>query len=265
MKKNYFFTLLFTLCVTAISFGQEMLLNGDFENWDSDTAPTSWTKIENTSKESTEKHGGSFAAKHVGGTKDLGQTIADVIAGNSYTITVWYKILENDGEDARIWSYWKDVANASIIDSDTAGALRGPTADGGYFNNNSGAWTKYEATVTAPVGATQFYFELRTYSGATAYWDDLSFVNTTTASLKNNAIEGFATYPNPITNKEFTISSSSASVKEIAIYNVIGKKVLATSFSGIKTTIDVSAMSSGIYILKVIEAGKTAIKKLVIR
>jgi hypothetical protein len=86
-----------------------------------------------------------------------------------------------------------------------------------------------------------------------------------TASVERNAVLGFTAYPNPITNKEFTISSSSASVKEIAIFNVIGKKVVATRFSGTKAIINVSAISAGIYILKVIEAGKTATKKLVIR
>jgi len=84
-------------------------------------------------------------------------------------------------------------------------------------------------------------------------------------SVLRNQIKGFATYPNPVTNKEFTISSRSTSVKEVAIFNVIGKKVLATNFSGTNTTIDVSAISAGIYILKVMEAGKIATKKLVIR
>ena len=85
------------------------------------------------------------------------------------------------------------------------------------------------------------------------------------ASVERNNVLGFTAYPNPITNREFTVSFSNASVKEITIYNVIGKKVLATRFSGSKTTINVSSISEGIYILKVMEAGKTATKKLVIR
>ena len=90
-------------------------------------------------------------------------------------------------------------------------------------------------------------------------------VNDFVLSVSEANILGFATYPNPITNKEFTISSSNSSVKNIIIFNVLGKKVLSTSFSGAKSTIDVSAINSGIYILKVTEEGKTATKKLVIR
>jgi len=68
-----------------------------------------------------------------------------------------------------------------------------------------------------------------------------------------------------VANREFTISSSSNSVKEIVIFIVIGKKVLVTSFSGTRVTIDLSAVSAGIYIFKVMEAGKIATKELVIR
>ncbi len=263
MKKNYIFTLLMTLCLIGASFGQEMLLNGGLENWDTDTAPTGWTKVENTTKETTETHGGSFSAMHIGGTKDLGQTIEGVVAGDNYTITIWYKVIENDATDARIWSYWKNEEGGSVTDAATDDALRGP--DGGYLPNNGGAWSKYEVNVTAPDNATKFYFELRTYGGATTYWDDLSFFKNATASVKNNAIEGFATYPNPITNNVFTITSNSTSKKEFAIFNLLGKQVLSSSFSGVKSNVDVSTISAGIYILKVTEGGKTASKKLVIR
>ena len=133
----------------------------------------------------------------------------------------------------------------------------------------------YRKSNTGPEGTT-FTSANWTYSGvdgleggtnnatATSPFPIGTYTNAT-ASVKNNSILGFATYPNPITNKEFTISSSNSSVKNIVIFNVLGKKVLSTSFSGAKSTIDVSAINSGIYILKVTEEGKTATKKLVIR
>jgi hypothetical protein len=96
-------------------------------------------------------------------------------------------------------------------------------------------------------------------------FNDVLVFEGATASVKNSAIEGFATFPNPITNKEFTISSSSAITKEVVIFNVLGKKVLTVSFSGLKATVDVSSINAGIYFLKVTEADKTATKKLVIR
>ena len=85
------------------------------------------------------------------------------------------------------------------------------------------------------------------------------------ASISRDNIEGFATYPNPITNKRFTVSSNSTDKKEVVIFNVLGKKVFTSSFSGLKEEINISNINSGIYILKVTENGKTATKKLVVR
>lgn len=82
--------------------------------------------------------------------------------------------------------------------------------------------------------------------------------------IKNN-IEGFATYPNPVTSNNFTITSNSGDKKEVTIFNVLGKKVLSTSFLGTKADINVAAISSGIYILKVSEGEKTATSKLIIK
>jgi hypothetical protein len=86
-----------------------------------------------------------------------------------------------------------------------------------------------------------------------------------TASIIKNSIEGFVTYPNPVTNNQFTISSNSAEQKKVSIFNVIGKRVLSTSFVGVKSDVDVSSITSGLYILKVTEGTKTATSKLVIK
>ena len=210
MKKKYLLTLIIALCISVFSFGQELLVNGGFENWDSDTKPTGWTKIENTTKDATEFHGGSFSAKHIGGTKDLGQTISGIIPGDSYTITIWYKVTAGDATSARIWSYWKTSSGSNI--SDNAAELRGPNNN--YFDNNGGVWSKYETTITAPATANKLYFELRTYSGGTVYWDDLSVmhISTTTDPTLN------ITSP---TEGEVIASTSSMDVKfTVANFNV---------------------------------------------
>lgn len=94
-------------------------------------------------------------------------------------------------------------------------------------------------------------------------WADVT--SNPVASVKNNAIEGFATYPNPVTNSRFTVTSSNTDLKQVSIFNVLGKRVFSTSFSGIKSDVDVSSISSGLYILKVTEGDKTATSKLVIK
>tara|TARA_B110000091_G_scaffold94469_1_gene103074 strand:- start:338 stop:2068 length:1731 start_codon:yes stop_codon:yes gene_type:complete len=173
MKKLYF---LFTFLITvSMSFGQEILLNGDFELWDDATSPTSWTKAENTDQESVAANvnGGTYSAKHTGGTSDISQTVAGIIPGNDYTLTVWYRVDAGfgDGTDARIWSKW---SNSGTVDNTTDAAVLQGVGAGGYFDNNSNVWTEYTVTLTAPATANEFYFEVRTYGSAVVYWDDFS-------------------------------------------------------------------------------------------
>ncbi len=204
MKQFY---VLLTFLVTSFTFGQEQLLNGDFENWDNATSPTSFTHIEDASQESIEVHSGAYSVKHTGGTSDLGQLISGIVPGEEYTLTLWYKVESGDNTSARVWSYWK---NGEDNISDNANELRGP--NNSYFDNNSGQWTEYTVTLNAPANADGFYFEVRTYSGAIVYWDDFSFYKTETGSepsLQVNTPNNEDTFPSGTTsvNVEFSTSN----------------------------------------------------------
>jgi len=169
--KKITFLIAMLFATISFSFGQEILLNGDMEAWDDANTPTSWTHVENIDQEAGAGniHGGTWSAKHTGGTKDLGQLVGGIIGGDSYTITIWYKVVEDDGTDARIWSKWK--SGGSNL-NDNPNELRGP--NGGYFDNNGGVCTEYTVTLNAPATADELYFEVRTYGGAVTYWDDMS-------------------------------------------------------------------------------------------
>ena len=156
-----------------------MLVNGNLENWDDTSTPTSWDKAENLTQETTEVHGGSNSALRNGGsgTKDLSQNITGIVGGDSYTISVWYKA-DGDGSDARIWSFWR--TGTTNLDDNVA-ELRGP--NNSYFDNNGNTWSEYSVTLDAPEAADAFFFEVRSYSQSTVYWDDLSFVHNTSYDL----------------------------------------------------------------------------------
>ena len=109
MKNIYFIlSMLLLIAIPAGSgYAQELVVNGDLEQWDDPMTPTSWDKAENISQESTPVHGGDYAAGHVSadGTKDLQQDITGIIGGTNYTISYYY--LDNDAQArTRIWAYW---------------------------------------------------------------------------------------------------------------------------------------------------------------
>ncbi len=171
MNKNYILSLVMTLCLTVASFGQEMMLNGGLENWTTGTNPTDWTTAQNITQESTEKHAGSFSAKQTKdasrGRVNLTQNISKITVGESYSITFWYKIAVA-GKPVKIWCNFRDNDGGFIGGND-------PDVLRANLDVNVNAWTKFETTVTAPAKAVKFWFEVRTFSNTTVYWDDFSF------------------------------------------------------------------------------------------
>jgi hypothetical protein len=102
--------------------------------------------------------------------------------------------------------------------------------------------TNSESTSPFPIG---------TYSNATA-------------STSNNTIIGFNAYPNPVKGNSLTVTTSSTEAKTVNIFNVLGRKVFSQRFSSMNKTMDISGISSGVYIMKVSEGNNIATKKLII-
>lgn len=75
-------------------------------------------------------------------------------------------------------------------------------------------------------------------------------------------IEGLTIYPNPTGIGKVYISSKSTSEKKIEIFDVLGKKVLETTTS--TKEVNVSALSPGVYIIKIKENEASATRKLII-
>ena len=75
-----------------------------------------------------------------------------------------------------------------------------------------------------------------------------------------NELEGFVYYPNPIAN-ELNLSAKS-SIDEIGIFNLMGQKVLSEKPGVPKTQIDLSHLSTGLYIMNVTSDGVSATYRL---
>ncbi len=77
------------------------------------------------------------------------------------------------------------------------------------------------------------------------------------------AIDGLSFYPNPVSTGKIYITSKSALDKEVAIYDVLGKKVLQATLSTKELTI--ASLSPGVYIIKIREGEATATRKLIVK
>jgi len=77
------------------------------------------------------------------------------------------------------------------------------------------------------------------------------------------SIEGLSLYPNPVNNGKVYITTKNDLDKEIIIFDVLGKKVLQTVLSS--RELNVSTLSSGVYIIRINEREASATRKLIIR
>ncbi|WP_100613445.1 T9SS type A sorting domain-containing protein [Confluentibacter citreus] len=84
------------------------------------------------------------------------------------------------------------------------------------------------------------------------------------ASTQQN-IEGLSIYPNPVTEGRqiIYITSKKNFAKNIEIYNVLGKQILSTVLNG--KELNISSLSTGVYILKITENKISETRKLVIK
>jgi hypothetical protein len=83
------------------------------------------------------------------------------------------------------------------------------------------------------------------------------------AFSQEKPIEGLSIYPNPVTGSKVYIASDKNQVKEVEIFNVLGKKIISARLIG--KELDVSELTPGIYILKISEGTAQATRKLVVR
>ena len=93
--------------------------------------------------------------------------------------------------------------------------------------------------------------------------DDISVFDASGLSVNENEITDLVVYPNPVEDNFVTIQSQLEGLREIQIYNIVGKRVL--NIRTAENQLDVSSLNSGIYMLKVSINGQSSTSKLVIK
>lgn len=79
--------------------------------------------------------------------------------------------------------------------------------------------------------------------------------------IKENVIDGFTYYPNPVSS-EINLSAKSK-IEEVTIYNLLGQKVFAEKPNVTRKGLDISYLQTGMYVMHVTSEGKSASYKIV--
>ncbi len=171
-------TTLIIILFASFGFSQNLVVNGDMESWDNATTPSGWEVFDNITQNSTTVHGGTYSAAQTSdeSTQKLRQDVFSIVGGQQYTISYYFFDNVTDAR-TRIWSYWME--DGTYLD-DNQEELR----PGDYSVENAD-WQHYTVTLTAPLNANEFRFDVRTYKqdgnyGGVIYFDDFSITGETT-------------------------------------------------------------------------------------
>ncbi|CAM3504228.1 hypothetical protein FSS13T_10230 [Flavobacterium saliperosum S13] len=170
----------------------------------------------------------------------------DLTYGTTYLVVVKVEKAVDNSTTATLW-----VNPSSLGGAEPAGGIV----------NNAGTSTSFNgfASITLRNASATPKVEIDEIKVGTTYADVTSLV----LGVKENNIAGLKVYPNPVVDGKLFISSDLNSERNITIYDVTGKQVFNTTTSS--ELVNVSSLNAGVYVVKIIEEGKTATRKLVIK
>lgn len=94
-------------------------------------------------------------------------------------------------------------------------------------------------------------------------WDMIDDNNVYTGVKPLEGNQTLICYPNPVTDGVLNLSNAGSSLKDVQIFDVLGKKVM--NLQTVSNRLDVSSLNQGIYVLKVSANNQTSSARLVIK
>ena len=153
-------------------------------------------------------------------------------------------------------SHWAST-NVGADNSSGFTALPGGLFHYNYFINMGQVGLWWTSTYDSTYGA--FYIVLqRDVSSATSSLGKHQGYSVRCISKSNK--DEVSVFPNPLKDKQFIYNSNSSN-SFIEIFNLQGAMIYKKQV--VSNSIDVSSLSSGIYLIKIIESGKTKITKFI--
>jgi len=135
------------------------------------------------------------------------------------------------------------------------------------WDSSSGLTNASQAMPEASISSTSSTakFALYAYSGASGADYDFHITNfqvtTTTLGTATNTLEGFTLYPTIV--KEALNFRSQNNVEAITVFNLLGQKVFSGAPNTNNSSINLSKLRPGVYVVKVSAEGKTGSYKVI--
>ena len=132
----------------------------------------------------------------------------------------------------------------------------------GNYEEAPTAWTQYEYDLSAFQGQT-VRLGIHCVSNDSFVLQMDSFVVEGTLGVDDFNTLDMSLYPNPVDGNYVTIQTPINGVKEVEVFDILGKRVLNTNL--ISNSLDISELNSGVYMVKVTVENQSKVSKLIIK
>lgn len=190
----------------------------------------------------------------------------------NYTLPIVYNVTAQDGA-VKNWTITIEKAKPiiTLLGDAVVSVDKGYTyKDAGFIaKDNLDFYITSEVIISGTVDVNMVGKYILTYTVKDAYQNEssvtriINVVNTGNLGVAGNSIEGFLIYPNPVSDGKLFVQTISDSFKNVRIFDMTGKNVLSILTK--KNDIDVSGLSTGVYIVKVEQDKKELEQKLIIK
>ena len=212
-------------------------------NWQYDTMQTAFEALECVNFSS----GGTG---YVAGTGGI--IFKTVNYGNSWTT------ISDPGNTLPLYGVWFTNPNIGYVvggDGFSSGVILRTTNGGASWTNTPGL-SQTPNSIYFPTSSIGYTCGT---NGAILKYDAAIGINE-----NENLISSLIVYPNP-TNGSFILKMEKEGIINISVYNILGREIFyKEKITEQSTVIDLSSNPKGIYFIKVIQAGKTAVRKIVL-
>lgn len=265
MKK---ITLLIILLITSITFSQNLITKGDFEDLTpgdiTTTAGTDYWFTTNISgnpraavaTDGSNKYG---VLKNLTGLSRLIYRF-DVVSGTTYELT--FKVADEADNDKELTVTLRNGSNdqqqafvpgtqSNVLDviRDAGTAVNGAFAIA--FDTMDATLTEHSVKFTADATQTvDIWFQKNktTSTGGEVYLDDVVF-EASTLGIDDLKAYSFNYSPNPV--NDIINLSASKTIDNITLYNTLGQKAFETKVNALRSNLSISELPTGIYIMQV--------------
>ncbi len=150
------------------------------------------------------------------------------------------------------YNCYNNTSNALWNSSTSTGTTYSTTY---YANSIHDSTDVFRLSMSIPSSATNgtHWVTINLLDNSTSYSKNITFVLTKTPSSVSSVSaqeEKVSLYPNPASNEINIVCDQSADVKNVAVYNIIGRMMNVYKVSGNNANINIEAMPSGIYFVK---------------